>query len=126
LVGWRPCPRRSPSLAGGGPPRQMHRRCRVVHQQHRGAAGRSAHLGDGGIAAIVTATMTAVPDPPMRLAYLGDPNELHTRRWLAFFAERGHAVHLLVRHDTVLESPLPPGIVLERMDPFEIRWYRPD
>ena len=70
--------------------------------------------------------MTAVPDPPMRLAYLGDPNEVHTRRWLTFFVERGHAVHLLVRHDTVLESPLPPGIVLERMDPFEIRWYRPD
>ena len=60
--------------------------------------------------------MTAVPDPPMRLAYLGDPNEVHTRRWLTFFVERGHVVHLLVRHDTVLESPLPPGIVLERMD----------
>ena len=70
--------------------------------------------------------MTAVPDPPMRLAYLGDPNEVHTRRWLTFFVERGHHVHLLVRSDTVLESPLPDGILLERMDPFEIRWYRPD
>jgi glycosyltransferase involved in cell wall biosynthesis len=69
--------------------------------------------------------MTAVPDPPMRLAYLGDPNEVHTRRWLTFFVGRGHHVHLLVRHDTVLESPLPEGIVLERMDPFDIRWYRP-
>ena len=69
--------------------------------------------------------MTAVPDPPMRLAYLGDPNEVHTRRWLMFFVARGHDVHLLVRSDTVLESPLPDGIVLERMDPFEIRWYRP-
>jgi glycosyltransferase involved in cell wall biosynthesis len=83
-------------------------------------------LGDEGIAGIVTATMTAEPDPPMRLAYLGDPNEVHTRRWLTFFVERGHDVHLLVRSDTVLESPLPAGIVLERMDPFEIRWYRPD
>ena len=70
--------------------------------------------------------MTAVPDPPMRLAYLGDPNEVHTRRWLTFFVARGHQVHLLVRNDTVLESPLPDGIVLERMDPFDIRWYRPD
>lgn len=70
--------------------------------------------------------MTAAPDPPMRLAYLGDPNEVHTRRWLTFFVTRGHEVHLLVRSDTVLESPLPDGIVLERMDPFDIRWYRPD
>jgi L-malate glycosyltransferase len=62
----------------------------------------------------------------MRLAYLGDPNEVHTRRWLTFFVGRGHDVHLLVRNDTVLESPLPDGIVLERMDPFEIHWYRPD
>ena len=43
-------------------------------------------------AGIVTATMTAVPDPPMRLAYLGDPNEVHTRRWLTFFVARGHEV----------------------------------
>ncbi|MCX7016297.1 MAG: glycosyltransferase family 4 protein [Candidatus Sumerlaeota bacterium] len=27
----------------------------------------------------------------MRIAYLGDPNNLHTRRWVSFFVNRGHA-----------------------------------
>ena len=70
--------------------------------------------------------MTPVPDATLCLAYLGDPNELHTRRWLAFFASRGHRVHLLVRSDTDLESPLPEGIRIERLEPFDIRWFRPD
>lgn len=35
------------------------------------------------------------PDDRLRLAFLGDPNSIHTRRWLAYFVERGHEVHLL-------------------------------
>ncbi len=31
----------------------------------------------------------------LRLAFLADPNSVHTRRWLSYFAERGHDVHLL-------------------------------
>jgi glycosyltransferase involved in cell wall biosynthesis len=31
--------------------------------------------------------------PPLRIAVLGDLEGAHTRRWLRFFAERGHEVH---------------------------------
>ena len=31
----------------------------------------------------------------MRIAYLGAHSSVHTRRWVSFFAERGHDVHLL-------------------------------
>jgi glycosyltransferase involved in cell wall biosynthesis len=38
----------------------------------------------------------------MRLAFLGDPNSRHTRRWMDFFLDRGHEVHLLIpAHDAV-------------------------
>jgi L-malate glycosyltransferase len=38
----------------------------------------------------------------MRLAFLGDPNSRHTRRWMDFFVDRGHDVHLMVpAHDSV-------------------------
>jgi glycosyltransferase involved in cell wall biosynthesis len=35
------------------------------------------------------------PGPPLRLAYLGDLDGLHTRRWLRTFVERGHDVHFV-------------------------------
>ena len=54
---------------------------------------------------------------PLRLAYLADPNSVHTRRWLGFFAERGHDVHLLVgERDEVRD--LPDGITLHRYRRF--------
>ena len=54
---------------------------------------------------------------PLRLAYLADPNSVHTRRWLGFFAERGHEVHLLVgERDEVRD--LPDGITLHRYRRF--------
>jgi glycosyltransferase involved in cell wall biosynthesis len=61
----------------------------------------------------------------LTLAYLGDPNEVHTRRWLSFFARRGHRVVLLVAAEGQLETPLPEGIELRRLEPFAIRWFRP-
>jgi len=36
-----------------------------------------------------------LPGPPLRLAYLGDLDGLHTRRWLRVFIERGHDVHFI-------------------------------
>lgn len=33
---------------------------------------------------------------PLRLAFLGDPASVHVQRWLGYFVERGHAVHLIV------------------------------
>jgi len=45
-------------------------------------------------------------DDALRLAFLGDPNSIHTRRWMAYFAERGHAVTLLDGFDV----PIAPGL----------------
>lgn len=54
---------------------------------------------------------------PLRLAYLADPNSVHTRRWLGFFADRGHEVHLLVgERDEVRD--LPEAITLHRYRRF--------
>lgn len=51
---------------------------------------------------------------PLRLAYLGDPNSVHTRRWIGYFASHGHEVHLLVgSHDTVAEG-LPAAVTVHR------------
>jgi glycosyltransferase involved in cell wall biosynthesis len=50
----------------------------------------------------------------LRLAYLGDPNSIHTRRWMAFFAERGHAVALLVASDVAVEPGLDERIRILR------------
>src|SRR5688572_455417 len=44
-----------------------------------------------------------LPEPTLRLAYLSIGRHIHTERWLRFFVERGHDVHLL----TVQPGPLP-------------------
>jgi L-malate glycosyltransferase len=54
----------------------------------------------------------------LRLAFIGDPNSVHTRRWLAFFADRGHEVHLLEGFGTQLRTELPSGITLHRYAAF--------
>ena len=46
----------------------------------------------------------------LSLAFLGDPNSVHTRRWLAFFAQRGHSVHLFVPTDEEIGPGLDPRI----------------
>ena len=47
---------------------------------------------------------------PLRLAYLADPNSVHTRRWLGFFADRGHDVTLLVGSEDVIQPGLHAAI----------------
>jgi glycosyltransferase involved in cell wall biosynthesis len=42
----------------------------------------------------------------LRLAFLADPNSVHTRRWLSYFAERGHDVHLLDGY----QAAIAPGL----------------
>ena len=54
---------------------------------------------------------------PLRLAYLADPNSVHTRRWLAFFAERGHEIHLLVGEQDEVRD-LSEAIRLHRYQRF--------
>jgi len=40
--------------------------------------------------------MEVAADGDLTIAFLGDPASSHTRRWMSFFADRGHRVHLLV------------------------------
>jgi L-malate glycosyltransferase len=54
----------------------------------------------------------------LRLAFVGDPNSVHTRRWLAFFVARGHEVHLLDGFGTRVRDGLPAGIELHRYSAF--------
>jgi glycosyltransferase involved in cell wall biosynthesis len=68
-----------------------------------------------GTSAAVTA------DERLGLAFLGDPNSIHLRRWVSFFAERGHRVTLLVPEGLELEPGLPDSIEVERFRRFNPR-----
>jgi glycosyltransferase involved in cell wall biosynthesis len=57
-------------------------------------------------------------DEPLDLAFFGDPNSVHVRRWLGFFSDRGHRVTLIVPADKVVDPGMPPAIALERLPPF--------
>jgi L-malate glycosyltransferase len=47
----------------------------------------------------------ALPGPPLRIAVLGDMEGLHTRRWLAYFVERGHDMHAISFYRPRTELP---------------------
>jgi glycosyltransferase involved in cell wall biosynthesis len=57
-------------------------------------------------------------DEPLDLAFFGDPNSVHVRRWLGFFSDRGHRVTLILPADKVVDPGMPPAIVIERLPPF--------
>jgi glycosyltransferase involved in cell wall biosynthesis len=57
-------------------------------------------------------------DRALRLAFLADPRSVHTRRWLGFFASRGHSVTLLVGGDEEINPELDPGIEIRRYRQF--------
>ena len=50
---------------------------------------------------------------PLRLAFLGDPNSLHTRRWVAWFADRGHDVRLIDPFATRITEGFPGNVRIE-------------
>jgi glycosyltransferase involved in cell wall biosynthesis len=50
----------------------------------------------------------------LRLAFLGDPNSVHTRRWITFFAGRGHSVHLLVPAQQEIRAGVDERIAIHR------------
>lgn len=62
--------------------------------------------------------MAAVESIPLRLAYLADPNSVHTRRWIGFFATRGHEVHLLVGTDDEVRPGLHDRVQVHRYRRF--------
>ena len=55
---------------------------------------------------------------PLSLAYLADPNSVHTRRWVEFFAARGHFVHLLIGTEDVVRPGLSGQVNLHRYPRF--------
>lgn len=67
------------------------------------------------------ASTPAEPSNRLKLALLGDPNSIHLRRWAAFFAERGHAVTLLVPRDVKVQPGLPASIAFESFNRFNPR-----
>lgn len=51
---------------------------------------------------------------PMRLAFIGDPNSVHVRRWMAFFLDRGHEIFLLEGFGAEIRPGLDPRVRVER------------
>lgn len=70
-------------------------------------------------------TTSGGPDSPLTLAFLGDPNSIHTRRWIGHFAAQGHNVVMLVRDGLTVDPGLPAAISIERYVPFNHRRFRP-
>ena len=50
----------------------------------------------------------------MRLAFVGDPNSIHVRRWMGWFVDHGHEVALLEGFGTDVGHGLDPRIRVER------------
>ena len=94
---------------------QLARNLDEVVAAHR-AAGVAAHRAAGAAAdpaadpATDPATGPAAAVRPLTLAFIADPNSIHTRRWVGFFVERGHRVHLIVPNTVVVEPGLDPRI----------------
>ena len=47
-------------------------------------------------------------EAPLRIAYLGDSNSIHLRRWAGLFADRGHEVHFIVPDNDTISVPVDP------------------
>jgi L-malate glycosyltransferase len=61
----------------------------------------------------------AVPvNERLRIAYLADPNEILARNWMTFFADLGHEITVIVRHDRMIASGLDPRISIQRLQPY--------
>ncbi|MCY6958620.1 glycosyltransferase family 4 protein [Clostridium brassicae] len=51
----------------------------------------------------------------MRVCFLGDGNSIHIKRWLYFFRDRGHEVHLITFSNTDLDD-----IIVHKVGKFDI------
>jgi glycosyltransferase involved in cell wall biosynthesis len=59
-------------------------------------------------------------EPHLRIAYLSIGRHIHTERWLRYFVERGHDVHLL----TVQPGPMPGVTVHDITSHLGPKWLR--
>ena len=53
-----------------------------------------------------------MPAERLRLAFLANPNETHTRRWLGWFAARGHEVTIIVAPDVEVAAGMPAAVAV--------------
>ena len=60
----------------------------------------------------------------LSIAFLGDANSIHLRRWAGNFAARGHRITLLVPSDQVVAPGLPGEIAIERFVPHNAHRVR--
>jgi len=49
----------------------------------------------------------------VRLCYIANPDSIHTQRWVNYFAERGHEIHLIGQYTTT--PPVAPGVILHQL-----------
>lgn len=64
-------------------------------------------------------------DDPLTLAFLGDADSIHVRRWVTWFARRGHGVHLLVADPAAVAPGLDPSITMHAFEPYTRASLRP-
>jgi glycosyltransferase involved in cell wall biosynthesis len=62
---------------------------------------------------------------PLTLAFLADPNSIHTRRWIGWFAARGHRVTILVPEGLAVEASLPDSIAVVPYTPYTSSRFHP-
>jgi glycosyltransferase involved in cell wall biosynthesis len=58
---------------------------------------------------------------PLRIAFLGDPASIHMRRWVNYFAGRGHDVTLLLPADGPSPTGIASSVAVERFIRFAAR-----
>jgi L-malate glycosyltransferase len=57
----------------------------------------------------------------LSIAFLGDPSSIHMRRWVNYFAGRGHRVTLLMPGDVPVGPGLAPSVEVARFARFSAR-----
>ena len=64
-------------------------------------------------------------DRLLSLAFLADPNSIHTRRWVGWFAARGHRVTILVPEGQAVDGGLPDSIAVVPFTPYTASRFHP-
>jgi glycosyltransferase involved in cell wall biosynthesis len=64
------------------------------------------------------------PERRIAIAFLGDPNSVHVRRWAGYFAARGHRITLLAPESQVISPGIPAEIAVDRFVPHTARRMR--
>ncbi|MGD0018332.1 MAG: glycosyltransferase [Candidatus Limnocylindrales bacterium] len=66
-------------------------------------------------------TDEALARPRLRLAFFGDANNVHMRRWIGYFADRDHEVLLMVPVNVSIRPGLHENVRVDRFWPFSSR-----